>query len=308
MTTTPHPTTGSTTTGSTTTGSTTPTGAPGTVLIAGGAGHTGRRVADHLAAAITAPAVRFGSRSSAVPLDWEDPTTFGPALAGVEAVYLAYSPDLAFPGAAEKLGIFASAAAGAGVGRLVLLSGRGEPGALRSVESVRAAGVPTAALYSAWFAQNFSESFLADQVADGTVALPAEDVAEPFVDLEDLAAVATRLLLADSPQDVDLDLTGPSAITFGEACAHIGTALGREIAYLAVDVDDFAAGAAAGGMPVEEARELGQLFTEILDGRNSGTTDDVARWLGRPATSFAQFVDRTVREGGWAPPAVADDR
>lgn len=280
-----------------------------TVLIAGGAGHSGRRVADHLAAAPGAvPTVRFGSRSSAVPLDWDTPATFPAALAGVDAAYLAYSPDLAFPGAAEKLSGFAAAAADAGVGRLVMLSGRGEAGARRSVEAVRAAGLPTAALYAAWFAQNFSESFLTDQVRGGMVALPAADVAEPFLDLDDLAAVAARLLVTGAPQDVDLELTGPASITFGEACALIGAAAGSEIGYLAVGVDDFVAGAVAAGMPAEDAAGLAELFAEVLDGRNSGTTDDVARVLGRPATSFGEFVDRTARAGGWAKPAVSDVR
>ena len=56
--------------------------------------------------------------------------TWEPALDGVGAVYVTYHPDLAFPGAAEHIGAFAELALSWGARRLVLLSGRGEEGAV----------------------------------------------------------------------------------------------------------------------------------------------------------------------------------
>ena len=47
---------------------------------------------------------------------------------------------------------------------------------------------------ASWFAQNFSEDFLADFVAAGDIALPAGTVAEPFVDAEDIADVVAAAL------------------------------------------------------------------------------------------------------------------
>ena len=41
-----------------------------------------------------------------------------------------------------------------------------------------------------WFAQNFSEAFLLDGVLAGELALPAGEVPEPFVDVDDIAEVA----------------------------------------------------------------------------------------------------------------------
>ncbi|MEV7185959.1 NAD-dependent epimerase/dehydratase family protein, partial [Kitasatospora sp. NPDC093102] len=71
----------------------------GVVLVVGGTGKTGRRVADRLAA--RGYEVRVGSRSGAVPFDWHDEGTWEGALEGVSAAYLTYYPDLAFPGAVE---------------------------------------------------------------------------------------------------------------------------------------------------------------------------------------------------------------
>src|SRR5215472_8027851 len=69
------------------------------VLVLGGTGKTGRRVAQRLAAA--AVPVRIGSRSADPPFDWNNPATWPAALTGMDAAYVVYYPDLAIPSAAE---------------------------------------------------------------------------------------------------------------------------------------------------------------------------------------------------------------
>src|SRR5689334_22227980 len=108
------------------------------VLVTGGTGKTGRRVASRLRAA--GRPVRIGSRRGRPPFDWHDRTTWGPALDGAGAVYLAYAPDIGFTGAAEVVADVAAAAVAAGARRLVLLSGRGEPGAQRAEQLVADTG------------------------------------------------------------------------------------------------------------------------------------------------------------------------
>ena len=98
---------------------------PRPTLVLGGTGKTGRRVMQRLAAR-GLPA-RIGSRSGAPPFEWEDTSTWAPVLRGVGSVYVAYSPDLALPGAVDAVGSFAELAVSTGVPRLVLLAGRGEP-------------------------------------------------------------------------------------------------------------------------------------------------------------------------------------
>ena len=104
-------------------------------LVLGGTGKTGRRVAERLKA--RGMPTRVGSRSGEPPFDWEDEATWAPALQDVESVYISYFPDLAVQGAVAAVRTFADLAVEAGVGRLVLLSGRGEEeviGATRSEE------------------------------------------------------------------------------------------------------------------------------------------------------------------------------
>ncbi|GAA0909462.1 hypothetical protein GCM10009557_84010 [Virgisporangium ochraceum] len=200
-----------------------------TTLVIGGTGKTGRRVAQKLAD--RGAAVRIGSRAGSPPFDWEDLTTWEPAVRDVTAVYLTYQPDLAFPGAAEQIGAFAKLAVAAGTRRIVLLSGRGEEETWPSEESVRTSGADWTILRCNWFAQNFSESFLHPGVMEGVVALPSPDVPEPFIDVADIAEVAVAALTSDDHSGRLYELSGPRAITFAEATAEISAASGREVRY-----------------------------------------------------------------------------
>ncbi|MDT0166595.1 NmrA family NAD(P)-binding protein [Actinotalea sp. AC32] len=274
----------------------TTTHAPQTITVLGGTGHTGRRVAARLAGA--GHLVRIGSRAGSPRFDWHDPATYDALLDGADAAYLAYSPDLAMPGAAEELGAVAARAAALGVRRLVLLSGRGEEGARVSEQAVRDADVPLTVLRCAWFAQNFSEHFLVEPVRAGVLALPAGTVREPFVDLEDVADVAVRALTAPGHEGRTYELTGPGLLTFGDVADQISAATGLEVRYEAVTPDEFVA-LAASDMPVELAEAFAELFSSILDGRNESTTADVEQVLGRPATPFAAYVARTAGTGAW---------
>ena len=55
----------------------------------------------------------------------------------------------------------------------------------------------------------------------------------------------------------------------------------------------------AAGVPAEEAEPLGQLFAEVLDGRNEHLTDDVRRVLGRAPRAFADVVREAAATGVW---------
>src|SRR5215211_8137131 len=217
----------------------TPTSAE--ILVLGGTGKTGRRVVRRLRDRQLP--VRVGSRSGTPPFDWEDRSTWAPALRGAGSVYLSYHPDLAAPRAVETVGALAELAVASAVPRLVLLSGRGEPEAEEAEQAVRASGAELTIVRSAWFAQNFSEDFLLDGVLGGVVALPAGDTPEPFVDADDIADVAVAALTEAGHVGELYELTGPRALTFAESVAEIGRAAGREVRYVPVSLDEFAAAA-----------------------------------------------------------------
>jgi uncharacterized protein YbjT (DUF2867 family) len=267
------------------------------MLVVGGTGKTGRRVVDRLRA--QGRSVRVGSRSGAPPFDWEDRATWAPAVSGATAAYVSYFPDLAVPGAAEAVAEVARLAADAGVQRLVLLSGRGEDEAQRAERLVRDAFPAATVVRCSWFAQNFTESYLLEPVLAGEVALPAGDVPEPFVDVDDIADVATAALTQDGHAGKIYELTGPRSLTFAQAVEEIAGTTGRAIAFVEVPMEAYAAAARAEGVPSDVVDLLVYLFGEVLDGRNVAVANGVQRALGRPPRDFADFARAAATTGVW---------
>ena len=266
-------------------------------MVLGGTGKTGRRVAQRLAG--RGLPIRIGSRSGTPRFDWDDATTWEPALQDVTAVFVVYYPDLAFPGAAETIRAFARTAVASGARRLVLLSGRGEEEAEVSERAVQDSGADWTILRASWFAQNFSEHFLLEPVLGGVIALPAGDVAEPFVDVDDIADVAVAALTEDRHAGQLYELTGPRLLTFADAADEIAEATDRDIQYVSVSPAHYAATAIQHGVPAEEAEPLAEVFTRVLDGRNAHVTDGVRRALGREPRDFTDNARDTAATGVW---------
>ena len=269
-----------------------------TILVTGGTGKTGRRVAERLNA--RGMPVRIGSRSGEPPFDWEDRSTWDPALRGTSAAYVSYFPDLAVPGTPELIGALAERALAAGTRRLVLLSGRGEEEAERAENALKASGADWTVVRCSWFMQNFSESYFAEPLAAGELALPVGDVREPFVDAEDIADVAVAALTEEGHAGRLYELTGPRPLTFAEAVAEIGSATGRSLRYTQIPIEAFEAGLKAEDTPADLTALLRYLFTEILDGRNQQLADGVQRALGREPRDFSAFARRASAEGAWS--------
>ncbi|RMI35852.1 NAD(P)H-binding protein [Nocardia stercoris] len=272
------------------------------ILVLGGTGKTGRRVAQHLTAAGHRP--RTAARSGAdLAVDLGDPATWAAAVDGAEAVYLV-EPQLQFePAGRQRIPRFVAAAVAAGVRRLVLLSapGAGHPDhPLHAAEAaVRESGIDWTVLRPNWFAQNFSESFWRADVLAGVLSLPAGAGGAPFVDAEDIAAVAARALTGDEFDGGIYELTGPRAIGFAEAVELIGAATGRDVRYVPGTVDEFVALHTGFGVPEPAARLLAGILGDLADGVGATVTSDVSRALGRPAGTFEDFVTRAAAAGAW---------
>ena len=268
-------------------------------LVLGGTGKTGRRVVERLGA--RGLPVRVGSRSGQPRFDWADESTWAPVLRGARAAYIPY-PDLVLPGAAtEAARAFAELAIDHDVTRLVMLTGRGEDEAQRGEREVQATGADVTIVRCAWFMQIFSEDFLLDSIRAGEVVLPAtDDQLDPFVDTDDIADVAVAALTEPGHADQVYELTSPRLLSVPEAIAEIAKASGRDITYVPVSVEEFAAGAADHGAPAELVDFLTYLFSDVL-GKLAYVTNTVERVLGRPSGDFTDYATRTAATGIWTP-------
>jgi uncharacterized protein YbjT (DUF2867 family) len=254
-------------------------------LVLGANGKTGRRVADRLEA--RGVTVRRGTRPS---FDWTDPATWPAALDGMAAVYVSYFPDLAVPGAVDAVRELTELAQRAGVRRLVLLSGRGEEEAQAAEAVVTAGSIEWTVVRCSWFNQNFSEGYLLDPVLAGEVVLPAGDVPEPFIDVDDIADVAVAALTEPGHGGRLYEMTGPRLLTFADAVGEIAEATGRDVTFQQADLDTYIKAMTEHDVPQDVIGLLGHLFGEVLDGRNAWLGDGVEQALGRPAKDFSAFA------------------
>ncbi len=87
--------------------------------------------------------------------------------------------------------------------------------------------------------------------------------------------------------------------------AEIGEAAGREVRYVPVSIEQHAAEAAEHGRAAEVIELLTYLFSEVMDGRNAGTTDGVRSALGREARDFRDFARAAATSGAWDPAPIS---
>lgn len=266
------------------------------ILVVGATGKTGSRVATKLEA--KGLPVRRAARRSETPFDWEDQSTWAPILTGVTKAYVTYFPDLAFPGAIEKLEAFAKVALDTGLQHIVLLSGRGEHFASMGEEVIRKSGIGFTIVRSAWFAQNFSEGYLRDPILGGVLPMPGGDIAEPIIDIDDIADVVIAALTEKGHLGERYEVTGPRLMSFAEMAEVLTTTLDRPIQHIPISFDDFHANVAASG-DTFVADVFTAIARETLDGRNAHTADGIERALGRKPRDFADFAQTAMIDGAW---------
>lgn len=260
------------------------------IAVLAGTGKSGRRLAATLR--VAGHRVRVAGRRGPVRFDWDEPATWQGVVAGADAVYV-----VAPFADADPIGPFVDEAVAAGVRRLVMISGRGlehfagQFGDTMAVaeRAVAATGRGTI-LRASNFVQNFTEDVQAPGVRAGRLALPGAGIADSFVDLVDVAAVAARVLTEDGHADRTYELTGPDVLTFEQAVDVLAAAAGRDITYEAVPPDQYATELREGGVDEFAIGELVGLFRVMAEGHMEGVSEDVPRLLGRPARSFTDWA------------------
>jgi uncharacterized protein YbjT (DUF2867 family) len=274
------------------------TNSPRTTLVLGGTGRTGSRVAKNLIG--RGLSARTAARRDAdVRFDWDDKSTHGAALSGVDSLYLV-TPVMRVDFAGQ-VSDFLDLAEDAGVRHVTYLSTYGIDQALpefaiRAVELdlLSRTGLTHSILRPAWVMQNFSDDHL--PLVDGLITLPTGDGAEAFVDAGDIAAVATETLAnPEAHAGAQYAPTGPEALTVADVATIIGEVLGRPIRHNDIDREAWISGAvAAGVVPASYGEMLRWLTGTVASGNGSRPTDDVRKVTGVPPTTFAEFARRSA--------------
>jgi uncharacterized protein YbjT (DUF2867 family) len=275
-----------------------------TILITGATGKVGRRLVARLRE--SGHDVRAVSRGTEIRFDWQDETTWEAALEGVHAAYL-IPPDEPIPAEA-----FVAAAVRAGVRRLVAQSGRRVHVLAEAVglgpeaigmyalqEAVRASGVEWTVLQPNNFNENFSEGDYLGALLAGELALPVEGTVEPFIAVEDIAAVAAAVLTQDGHHGRIYELSGPEALPFTDAIEVLAKASGRSMGFRVETPEEHAAVLRAAELPEDLVFFLDAMYRVMREGALAEVATGVEDVLGRAPVAFADWAVRTAETGAW---------
>nr|WSX78314.1 NAD(P)H-binding protein [Streptomyces sp. NBC_00899] len=269
------------------------------VLVIGATGKSGRPVVDALVA--RGAKVRAASRTpgAAAPgvepvrFDWDDRSTWRPALEGAEGLYVVgpvrqSEPELLMHQLLDDAD---------GIRRVVLLSVLGADRLPSLVpmagweHDLRMSGREWTVLRPNWFQQNFGEGFAGPLRERGVLELPAGEAALSFVDTRDVGEVAAVALTSGGHGGQVYELTGPSALTHGEALSALGRADGRDLRYVPQEPAAFAAALRGRGVAERSVEWQLALFRLMREGGNAVVTSTVREVTGRPARSFLAYAE-----------------
>lgn len=275
-------------------------------LITGGTGKTGAAIAAH--ARRRGFDVRIASRNAPVGelpwarFDWEEPSSYAAALAGVSRVYLVAPAGV--PDPAPSMNAFVARALDQGVRRFVLLGSSAVPSdapGLGAVERcLRDVAPEWAVLRPSWFMQNFTGAHPHAQSAraEGAIYTATGDGRVAFIDADDIAAVGAHVLLDAEAPNEPLVLTGPEALSYDDVARLMGEALGRPVRHVRIDEHEAQRRLVASGMPAEYAELLVRLDVAIRGGAEDRVTDTVLRITGRPPRSLGELLRATSSRAG----------
>ncbi|WP_353807535.1 SDR family oxidoreductase [Agromyces sp. SYSU T00194] len=279
-----------------------------TILVTGASGKLGALVIDALLARGAAPAdLVAGARTPSdldalaergirvVHLDYDDPSSLAPALAGVDALLLVSgsAPGARVAGHANVI----AAAAEAGVGRLVYTSAPQAdtsdlvlaPDHKATEEAIAASGIPAVILRNNWYTENYAGDLrvAADTgkvfaaVGDGRVA------SAPRADYAEAAAV---VLLEDGHVGATYELGGDHPWTFDELAAAMAEVTGRDVEYVRLTTDERIAALQDAGLDAGTAGFVAALDANIAAGALADSDGTLARLIGRPTTPLVEAL------------------
>jgi uncharacterized protein YbjT (DUF2867 family) len=245
----------------------------------------------------------IGQRAELVEMDYNKPESLSKAINGVNKIYLLTPFE---PNMVELSANLISEAKKAGTIKHIVkqsvLGADAEPGIIpsrlhREAEKIiEESGISFTFLRPNFFMQNFI-NFLSDSIKNqNAIYLPTGDGKVSFVDVRDIAAVATKILVEDDVQHKgkSYNLTGPEALSYGDAAEIISNELGKKITYVNISDEDAQNGMRAMGLDKWFVDSMIELYDISRKGYATEVSRSVEQIIGRKSRSFSQFVKENI--------------
>lgn len=159
----------------------------------------------------------------------------------------------------------------------------------RADRAIQDSGLPYVILRPNYFMQNLfgaAESIL----KQGMMFQGTGDGRLGFIDVRDIADVATATLLDRQWDRGIYELTGPESLSYGDVARLLGEALGREVKYVPVTPEQVRESILKLGWGAWSAGIMADYSAAYAKGWGDFTTTFVEKLSGHPARSYATFL------------------
>jgi NAD(P)H dehydrogenase (quinone) len=279
-----------------------------TIVVTGASGQLGHHVvaglleagvpAGDIVAAVRTPAKAADLAARGVQVreaDYDRPETLKAALADADQVLLISGSEMGRRLAQHQAVLTAAQEAGASLLAYTSIPAADTSPLLLAAEhkateaAIRASGVPFAFLRNGWYFENYDSS-IAYAAASGTLTGGAGDGRVSAGSRADYAAAAVAVLTSDGHAGQVYELGSDEAWTYADLAAAISAAAGKPVTYQNLSFEDNKAALLAAGLPEGYAQALADSDLGIAEGHLEVRSGDLARLIGRPATTLADAV------------------
>ena len=117
-----------------------------------------------------------------------------------------------------------------------------------------------------------------------------------FIDVDDVAAVATAVLTEEGHERKNYELTGPQALSYFDAAEALSTLLGKPIVYPNPSADEYTHALKQAGAPDFIATYMISVYSLIANNFVDYVTNDVLQLTGKNPTALADVLQRDFAE------------
>jgi NAD(P)H dehydrogenase (quinone) len=232
--------------------------------------------------------------------DFDDPASLREAFSGAEKLLLVSGSEVGRREVQHQNAIDAARDAGVGLIVYTSIANADRSGMALAAEhqftekALAESGVGYSLLRNAWYLENYTGQ-LATYLEYGVVLASAGAGRVSAATRADYADAAAAVLLAAEDQAGKVyELGGDEAFSLAELADAVSDASGQAVSYRNLSAEDYTAALVQAGLPEPFAATLADSDLGIARGELLVETGDLARLIGRPATSMPEAIRAAV--------------